>query len=384
MPPARLQAYAFFITYSQSALTKAAVLEKLKAQGLTKRVVVGHEHHQDGNTHFHALVEYMRRKDVSTSHFDIQGEHPNIVMWTRSGGSTYEVWMQNHWRYCFKEDESPLQEGGEPQPSRKRSRDDKVLECLEVARKDGVLAAQEKAKELFASDYCKSVNSYDRVFMREANVAPAIPARPVSDFQNAPSIPENWRNLFLWGDTGHGKTQYARALLPKAVVVRHRDQLKDCRFSDGIIFDDFAVSHWPPTAVIALMDWDEPSGIDVKHGHVVISPHTRKIVCFNGDLRKWCGAPSEEPEEPRRGPCYGRDDVRPVIFKRGEEMTEEQYRAVRRRFTAVVHTTCPLFGEHATLTTDPPAERERGEDMPIVTGRAVDDYFMSSDYNQPE
>jgi len=45
------------------------------------------------------------------------------------------------------------------------------------------------------------------------------------------------------------------------------------------------VSHWPPTAVIHLLDWDEPRGLDVKHGHVVIPPHTRKILRIIGNSR---------------------------------------------------------------------------------------------------
>ena len=99
-----------------------------------------------------------------------------------------------------------------------------------------------------------------------------------------------------------GKTAWARSLLPEATVVRHRDQLRDCDFSKGIIFDDFDVSHWPPTAVIHLLDWDEASGIDVKHGHVVIPPHTRKIFTHNREFEWWLSkdATSEQVAACRR------------------------------------------------------------------------------------
>jgi len=93
--------------------------------------------------------------------------------------------------------------------------------------------------------------------------------------------------LYINGPTGLGKTQWARSLLPEATVISHRDQLRDCDFSKGIIFDDFDVSHWPPTAVIHLLDWDEPRGLDVKHGHVVIPPHTRKIFTHNREFERW-------------------------------------------------------------------------------------------------
>lgn len=361
MPPAKLQAKAFFLTYSQSALSKEGIYQAVEALGRINRLVVGHEHHKDGNTHFHVVVEYVATKNVSTSHFDLQGEHPNIEMWSRAGGSTYDVWLLNHWRYCHKEDQDPLKRGDEPSPTRKRSRDEMVAECVEVARSDGVPEAQKRALELFASDYCKGVNGYDKIFVRVSNAKSVNPARSVTDFTNAPLVPDNWRAIFIHGPTGHGKTQFARALLPNATVIRHRDQLKNCDFSKGIILDDFAVSHWPPTAIIALMDWDEPSGIDVKHDHVVLPQGTRKIVCFNGDLRKWCGAPSENIGEPSRGPVYGYGDKEKVVFKHREEMTEEQYQAVRRRFTSVIRTTCPLF-EGATLSTDPPRQWGDGEE----------------------
>jgi len=121
-----------------------------------------------------------------------------------------------------------------------------------------------------------------------------IPPRKVTDFENAPTIPEDWKVLFLWGKTGLGKTQFAKALLPEATIVRHRNQLNQCDFSKGIIFDDFDVSHWPPCVVIHLLDWDELSGIDVKYGMVTIPPRTRKIFTFNKRPDAWAPVTNEE------------------------------------------------------------------------------------------
>lgn len=118
----------------------------------------------------------------------------------------------------------------------------------------------------------------------------------MSDFTLPFILPEGWHVLFLWGKSGAGKTQLARALLPEATVVRHRNQLQDCDFSKGVIFDDFDVSHWPPTAVIHLLDWDECSGIDVKYGHAIVPPHTRKIFTFNSEPLKWIPA-TATPEQ---------------------------------------------------------------------------------------
>lgn len=345
MAPGRLQATTFFVTYSQSALTKEAVFDGLKALGPTKRVVVGHEHHQDGNAHFHGLVEFMRRKDVSPTHFDISGEHPNVKVWDRE--VTYEQWMINHWNYCFKEDPSPMQEGDPPNVSRKRTRDDCARECIEVARSLGLEKAQERATELFPSDYCKSVNGYDKIFLRAANESTDPPAQQLSAFRPeiVNAVPENWTSLFIWGKTRLGKTEFARALLPKAEVVRHKDQLKDCIWKNGVIFDDFSVSHYPPTTIIHLLDWTVRSGIDVKHGVAKIPPGTRKIFTYNGNLETWC-----------RG-------TRDPKYDKYERMTDEQYEACEARIPYVLHVTSSLYARvnMPTPNPDPPSVSPREE-----------------------
>ncbi len=84
-----------------------------------------------------------------------------------------------------------------------------------------------------------------------------------------------------------GKTQWAKSLLPDATVVRHRNQLESADYSKGIIFDDFGVSHWPPQAIIHLLDWDEESGIDIKHSLAIIPPNTKKIFTYNQPPDGW-------------------------------------------------------------------------------------------------
>lgn len=73
-------------------------------------------------------------------------------------------------------------------------------------------------------------------------------------------------------------------------------------FSKGVIFDDFDVSKWPPSAVIHLLDWDEPRGIDIKHSHVVIPAHTRKIITHNASFDRWVpeGASDDQVAAMRR------------------------------------------------------------------------------------
>jgi len=290
----RLQARGFFLTYSQSNLGRDVITQWFSRQSRMKRVVVGQEHHQDGNKHWHVTVEYEHQKDVQVDrYYDIQGEHPNVLIWSPRNvtNQTYDQWFKFHWDYCKKEDVTPFIVGEEPtlKASRKRKRDEVFTESFEIARQDCVKEAMQFLEKNAPFDLA---TKYDQIFrtmtcIRNSFLHIQTPARPVSDFPAAPMIVDSWKCLYINGTTGNGKTAWARSLLPEATVVRHRDQLRDCDFSKGVIFDDFEVAHWPPTAVIHLLDWDEPSGIDVKHAHVVIPAKTRKIFTHNGSFDRW-------------------------------------------------------------------------------------------------
>jgi len=286
----RIVGKAFFLTYSQSHLARDTINGWFSRQTGMKRVVVGQEHHQDGNLHWHVTIEYERTKDVrNPRYYDIEGEHPNIVWYRTNGQQTFEQWFLHHWNYCKKEDPTPYIVGEEPKDNRKRKRNEVFTEAIELARLQDVAAGMEFLEKNAPYDLLTKYEQIHRALVRLRQIRQNMqaPARAVSEFPHAPLLVENWRVLYLNGPTGKGKTQWARSLLPEATLVSHRDQLRDCDFSKGIIFDDFDVSHWPPTAVIHLLDWDEPRGLDVKHGHVVIPRHTRKIFTHNREFERW-------------------------------------------------------------------------------------------------
>jgi len=200
----------------------------------------------------------------------------------------------NYWTYAQKEDPNPLLQG--IAPVLKKNKNEMYREAIDLAEKESVSAAMDHLNAYAPTDYVQRMDQLTRSLTahRDKKMRVTIPPRNVSDFENAPEVPEDWKVLFLWGKTGLGKTQFAKALLPEATIVRHRNQLNQCDFSKGIIFDDFDVSHWPPSAVIHLLDWDEVSGIDVKYGMVTIPPRTRKIFTFNKRPDAWAPLTNEE------------------------------------------------------------------------------------------
>lgn len=98
-----------------------------------------------------------------------------------------------------------------------------------------------------------------------------------------PMIDNFERSIVLCGPTDIGKTQYAKAHFKNALVVRHIDGLKGFSedLNDGIIFDDMDFNHWPRTSQIHLLDMEEDSQINVKHGMVTIPAFTKRIFTCN-------------------------------------------------------------------------------------------------------
>lgn len=284
---ARFRGSIFLLTYAQCLMTKQFLMEHLKTLGPVTRLIVGREPHpQTGGHHLHAMVTFSKAKDVGPRFFDLQGTHPNIRIANAKIGTLGQSEV-NMWNYVKKEDAEPLV-FGEP-PVVKRTRDMVAREALELAASSGVAGAMDHLRQCVPYETLKNHKQFLLALecYRQSKMAVRSPARDMLAFANRPSIPLVWSALYLSGPTGLGKTQFARSLLPEAQVIRHRDQLRTADFSKGVIFDDFEVSHWPPTAVIHLLDWDEESGIDVKHSHVVIPPHTRKIITSNKPFHQW-------------------------------------------------------------------------------------------------
>jgi len=288
-----LQGKTFLLTWSQSPhLTREIIRDHLLEIGSVSSLAIGKENHSDEGVHFHALVIFTQKIRRSPKAFSILTYPANVKIPDRKIGNIAQS-VVNMWNYVLKEDSDPLIMGDPPVVSTKRSRDDvrneMFLQAFTLATAESVEAAMQHLQESCPFDLLTRYDTIERglVTHRQRKVRVVTPARQLSMFQNTPTIPQDWKALYLNGATGLGKTQWARALLPEAALISHIDQLRTCDFSKGVIFDDFAVSHWPVASVIHLLDWDEPRGINVKHSHVVIPPHTRKIFTFNDPFHSW-------------------------------------------------------------------------------------------------
>lgn len=76
----RVHARNILLTYPQACFieNKEALHEFLMTKGPSK-CIVAREEHQDGNQHFHALLQWKEKKNIQNAHyFDYQHHHPNI------------------------------------------------------------------------------------------------------------------------------------------------------------------------------------------------------------------------------------------------------------------------------------------------------------------
>lgn len=95
--------------------------------------------------------------------------------------------------------------------------------------------------------------------------------------------PETINAVVLWGESGIGKTEFAKFLLPKALFISHIDQLTlyDPEEYTGVIFDDMSFKHLPRETQIHVLDWDNDRAIHVRNVTAFIPKHTPKIFTSN-------------------------------------------------------------------------------------------------------
>jgi len=281
----RFNAKKAFVTYSQSgSLTKEAIRSFFEEKYDLKKYLIVTEDHKDGNPHIHCGLEFSKKLDIKNAQekWIIDGHKPNIS--TRKDRKDFS-WNSVE-RYCTKSSEDYITNYYKPK------------ENPFSAIYDDNFTASETLAQL------RSKRPRDMAIHGEA-IERAVKRQKAKPFQspynidqfNIPPIPfpERSDNILLWGTTNTGKTHYALAHFKRPFLVKHVDMLKnyDEYKYDGIVYDDMNFAHWPPGAVISLLDTKLPHQQNVKHGIALLPPGRKQIFTYNNDNPFYATVPND-------------------------------------------------------------------------------------------
>lgn len=232
------------------------------ANGLATYCIFGREVGESGTRHLQGYLELPKRVRFE----QLKALVPRAHVERRRGNA------QEASEYCRKDGD--FEEFGEISKSRQGKRTD--LEAACEAIKDGA------SMKRLAEEHPAVVVKYHRGLSTLRSLLQA----PREVLYHGPwrwPAPENFGSLILWGESGLGKTEFAKFLLPKALFVTHLDQLTNYASEeyDGIIFDDMSFTHIHREAQIHLVDFDCSRAIHVRYTVATIPRNTRKIFTTN-------------------------------------------------------------------------------------------------------
>lgn len=267
----RIQAKNYALTYSNVEgqgwieFTKEDLCTSLKRKGASY-VLVSKETHQDGSPHFHALVQFPKKKDIRNSrYFDFGGVHPNIQV------------VQNlaAWTTYVKKDGNYIDEG--------ESHSSMHTLCEEMGRVEWVeYGLATKMPFQYMDAIWKAVHPSRSIASIESFGGGGTMCPDIAFFRY-----DNFRSkvLVLEGETGCGKTTWALKHAPKpSLLITHLDMLKkefDPAYHKSIIFDDMSFCHLPREAQLHIVEQRTPTQIHVRYGIALIPPGTVKIFTCN-------------------------------------------------------------------------------------------------------
>lgn len=253
------------LTYPQCNADFDQLFNFLTSMPNVQHVVLGQEHHQDGNTHYHAAIKYKKKPCIRDQrHWDFNNYHPNIIK-----PRVYKDWVA----YCKKEnnfkEHDPLSTEEETE----------VYSLAKTLNEQQFFETCLKTKIPF--QYAK--HAWDLARRMDPPITVEFEPLGTIDPRLHFIQPSTRKSTIIIGPSGIGKTTYAKLKSKKpALFVTHLDDLKFMNAQiKSIIFDDMTFKHLPVQSQIHLVDMDENRSIHVRYGTVQIPAGTEKWFTCN-------------------------------------------------------------------------------------------------------
>lgn len=274
----RFNCSSFGLTYPKSKLSIESIstwiTNEFSDYGLTHWLVT-RELHKDGTPHFHAAIKLARSfctRDARA--FDISSEHPNVLR-TRN----YGFWVQ----YCKKHGD--YKEHGQLTERRAPANQEEIVSNASQLTKLQFLAWAGLNKVTYADKIWELANNNksDQITLKDGQIFGGTIDRALQSI-NIEAFWEKDKCLVIIGETGIGKTTWAKTVIPKpCLFVSHIDDLKlfNPSIHVSILFDDVNFCHYPITSQIHLVDWYDNRSIHIRYGVARIPANTRKIFTAN-------------------------------------------------------------------------------------------------------
>lgn len=260
----------FFLTYPRCDKSKEQLLTFFRTRGQVFRYTIAEEKHADGTPHLHACIEFEDTERHDMRWLDFEGHHPN-----KQDPRNWNACRE----YCRK-DKNFIEDDSQRMESTLQSID-LALEVLKYDKKIDWMSycAGKKISFQYADYAWREVHSPNATILLDEH-----DGRMCNALQSFCFSPDLHRCLILIGESGCGKTTWAKRNMPKpCLFVSHIDDLKcfDPCLHKSIIFDDVSFTHYPRTAQIAIVDFDNPRSIHCRHSNAFIPAGIYK--CFTAN-----------------------------------------------------------------------------------------------------